>query len=113
MARGSLRARVASGTARVCDDRLTFPADHAGPGASGPPLLKARPFPARPGAQRASPAQSEGRDFVIPDDIKTLAPCALTHRLVLGTESRLRGTTPEKVVEDMIRTVPVPVEGPS
>ncbi len=58
-------------------------------------------------------AALEGRDFVIPDDIKTLAPYALTHRLVLRPESRLRGTTPEKVVEDIIRSVPVPVEGPS
>lgn len=58
-------------------------------------------------------AALEGRDFVIPDDIKTLAPYALTHRLVLRPESRLRGTTPEKVVRDIIRSVPVPVERPS
>ncbi|MGE5571646.1 MAG: AAA family ATPase [Bacteroidota bacterium] len=58
-------------------------------------------------------AALDGRDFVTPDDIKTLATFALTHRLVLKPESRLRGTAPEEVVEDIVRSVPVPVEGPA
>lgn len=50
------------------------------------------------------------RDFVIPDDVKQMAPHVLTHRLVVNPQTRLRGRTPEDVVLDVANTVPVPVD---
>jgi len=55
-------------------------------------------------------AAIEGRDFVIPDDVKQMAPHVLTHRLVVNPQTRLRGRTPEDVAREVINTVPVPVE---
>ena len=55
-------------------------------------------------------AAIRGRDYVIPDDVKRLAPPVLTHRLMLSPQIRLRGRTPEEVVADIVDTVPVPVE---
>ncbi|MDQ2744811.1 MAG: MoxR family ATPase [Chloroflexota bacterium] len=51
-----------------------------------------------------------GRQFVTPDDVKYLATAVLAHRLILSAEARLRGRTAEALVEDISRTVPVPVE---
>ena len=48
------------------------------------------------------------RDYVLPDDIKTLALPVLAHRMILKEEERLRGTHPAKIVEDVLRQVPVP-----
>jgi MoxR-like ATPase len=55
-------------------------------------------------------AASQGRDFVIPDDIKVLAPHVLTHRVILNSQTRLRGRTTEEVVMEVVDQVPVPVE---
>ncbi len=55
-------------------------------------------------------AATRGRDFVIPDDVKTMVPFVLTHRLIVNPQTRLRGRTPEQVVEEVVATVPVPVE---
>ena len=51
-----------------------------------------------------------GRDFVIPDDVKQMAPFVLTHRLVVNPQTRLRGRLPEEIVREVVNTVPVPVE---
>ena len=50
------------------------------------------------------------RDFVIPDDVKTLAPFVLTHRLMINPQTRLRGRKPADVIRDVVNVVPVPVE---
>ena len=50
------------------------------------------------------------RDFVIPDDVKTLAPYVLTHRIMINSQTRLRGRTTEEVVMQVVDQVPVPVE---
>jgi len=50
-----------------------------------------------------------GRQYVIPDDIKWLAPYVLGHRLVLQTEARLEGVPLEAVFESIFRDVKVPV----
>lgn len=50
------------------------------------------------------------RDFVIPDDVKAMAPYVLTHRLVVNPQTRLRGRRPEDVIREVVDTVPVPVE---
>jgi MoxR-like ATPase len=51
-----------------------------------------------------------GRDFVIPDDVKTLAPYVLTHRVIINSQTRLRGRTTEEVIMEVVDQVPVPVE---
>lgn len=55
-------------------------------------------------------AALRGRSFVIPDDIKYLAPAVLTHRIMISPQTRLRGRRPEEVVVEIVNTVPVPVE---
>jgi MoxR-like ATPase len=55
-------------------------------------------------------AAVRGRDFVIPDDVKVMAPYVLTHRLVVNPQTRLRGRRPEDVIRDVVNTVVVPVE---
>lgn len=53
-------------------------------------------------------AALEGRDYVIPDDIKALLIPALSHRLVLTPSADMDGVTPEDVVEDILRHIPAP-----
>ena len=55
-------------------------------------------------------AAIHGRDFVIPDDVKTLAPHVLTHRIIISSQTRLRGRTTKEVIAEVIDQVPVPVE---
>ncbi|HVA21211.1 MAG TPA: MoxR family ATPase [Candidatus Micrarchaeia archaeon] len=52
-----------------------------------------------------------GRDYVIPDDIKVLAPAILLHRLVLRAAAELRGAQAAEVLDDLLDTEPVPVVG--
>jgi MoxR-like ATPase len=54
----------------------------------------------------------EGRDFVIPDDVKLLLNPALAHRLVLSAGGRLRGASAEAVVQAVLDGAEVPVEAP-
>jgi MoxR-like ATPase len=54
-------------------------------------------------------AAIEGRDFVLPDDVKRMASPVLGHRLILKPESRLRKLTAAAVIKEMIADVPVPV----
>lgn len=49
-----------------------------------------------------------GRDYVIPDDIKAVAPYALAHSLILQAASRLQELKPEELVEDLIERIKVP-----
>jgi len=55
-------------------------------------------------------AAIEGRNYVIPDDVKALATPVLTHRLIVKAETGLRGQTAESIVADVLSHVPVPVE---
>ena len=55
-------------------------------------------------------AAIRGRDYVLPDDVKTLAPYVLTHRLIIAAQTRLRGRKPEDIINDVVNTVAVPVE---
>ncbi len=55
-------------------------------------------------------AAVRGRSYVVPDDVKYLAPTVLTHRLIISPQTRLRGRRPEEVVAEIVNTVPVPVE---
>lgn len=62
--------------------------------------------------QRASQAWAamQGRDFVVPDDIKYLAVPVLAHRLIASLEARLRGRDAASIVDAILDTLPVPVE---
>jgi MoxR-like ATPase len=55
-------------------------------------------------------AASLGRDYVVPDDIKALAPAVLEHRVVLSAEAQLRGVAPSSVVGTLLDAVAVPVQ---
>ncbi|HPK53323.1 MAG TPA: MoxR family ATPase [Smithellaceae bacterium] len=63
------------------------------------------------GLQAAAQARAavEGRTFVIPDDVKTLAIPVLAHRLFLTTEARLSGKTDETIIASIIEETAVPV----
>ena len=60
--------------------------------------------------QRVSRARaaSQGRAYVIPDDIKTLAQPVLAHRLLVTPEAQLQGITSGDAVEEILAAVPVP-----
>jgi MoxR-like ATPase len=53
-------------------------------------------------------AALQGRDFVLPDDIKALAGSALGHRVILGPAARLRDLSTTQVVDEILESVPVP-----
>ena len=53
-------------------------------------------------------AAMEGRDFLIPDDIKAAAPAVLRHRLLLKPEADLEGLTADSVVAEVLSAVEVP-----
>ena len=48
------------------------------------------------------------RDFVTPDDIKTVAPFVMHHRLLLTAEAEMQGYTPLQVAQRLIDKVEVP-----
>ncbi|MGH2602996.1 MAG: AAA family ATPase, partial [Dehalococcoidia bacterium] len=50
----------------------------------------------------------EGRDFVIPDDIKALTYAALGHRIIVSPAARVKGVTAADIVADCETRVPVP-----
>jgi MoxR-like ATPase len=49
-----------------------------------------------------------GRDYVIPDDVKTIATQALSHRLILKAGPWLAGLKAEKIIEEIVSKIPVP-----
>jgi MoxR-like ATPase len=53
-------------------------------------------------------AAVDGRDYIIPDDVKQAAPPVLRHRIVLKPEADLEGITPDQVLQDVLRAVEVP-----
>jgi MoxR-like ATPase len=64
------------------------------------------------GLMRAGQALAalRGRNYVLPDDVKYLATPVLAHRLILKEEERLRGSTREDVVKEIMEQVPVPTQ---
>jgi MoxR-like ATPase len=67
---------------------------------------------------RASQATAflDGRAFVLPDDVKAIAPAVLPHRLVVDLDQGLRGATAEAILDDILGTVPAPpvtADGPA
>jgi MoxR-like ATPase len=54
-------------------------------------------------------ALADGRDFLVPDDLKAVAAPVLAHRLILAPEARSAGLGPEELVADALARTPVPV----
>jgi MoxR-like ATPase len=51
-----------------------------------------------------------GRSYVLPDDVKALAVPVLAHRVVLRTQTRLRGRNAAQIIDDLLATIPTPVD---
>ena len=47
---------------------------------------------------------------MLPDDVKRMAAPVLSHRLMLSTRTRLRGRDADAILEEVVNSVPVPVE---
>jgi MoxR-like ATPase len=56
-------------------------------------------------------AASEGRDYVIPDDVKALAIPVLSHRLIVTADAAMSGRGAEQVLAELLAEVAVPVRG--
>jgi MoxR-like ATPase len=56
-----------------------------------------------------SRALAEGREYLVPDDVKAVAPAVLPHRLILGPEARSAGLDGGAIVAEAIEKTPVPV----
>jgi len=69
----------------------------AGPRATQALLLASRAF-----------AALEGRDFVSPDDVKTMVHAVLRHRIMLGADLEIDDVTPDDVLAELARNVPAP-----
>jgi MoxR-like ATPase len=56
-------------------------------------------------------AAAEARDFVIPDDVKTLAKPVLSHRVIVTADAVMSGRSVDAVLNELLHEVPVPVSG--
>jgi MoxR-like ATPase len=56
-------------------------------------------------------AAAEARDYVIPDDVKTLAGPVLIHRLIVSADAAMSGRSSEAILAELLNEVPVPVRG--
>jgi MoxR-like ATPase len=55
-------------------------------------------------------AAIQGREYVLPDDVKQIAPPVLCHRMMISPQAQLRGRTAQELIADVVAAVPVPVE---
>jgi len=54
-------------------------------------------------------ALADGREYLVPDDVKAIATAVLSHRLILGPEARSAGLGGEAIVTEALEKTPVPV----
>jgi MoxR-like ATPase len=54
-------------------------------------------------------ALANGRDYVVPDDVKAVAVPVLAHRLILGPEARASGLSASDLIAEAVERTPVPV----
>src|SRR5579862_7768851 len=54
-------------------------------------------------------ALADGREYLVPDDVKAVAPAVLAHRLILGPEARSAGLGGTEIVAEALEKTPVPV----
>lgn len=52
----------------------------------------------------------QGRDYVIPDDVKNVVVPVLAHRLVISPQAQLRGRNAQDLIHELVSRIPVPVE---
>ena len=52
-------------------------------------------------------AALDGRDYVIPDDVKQLAVAVLAHRLIVKSQASLREVDPDAIVREVLAQVPI------
>ncbi|HLF26220.1 MAG TPA: MoxR family ATPase [Anaerolineae bacterium] len=66
------------------------------------------------GLYRAGQAQAAllGRDYVLPDDIKTLAEPILAHRVIVSPTARMKKLTAQHIVENILQQLPIPTREP-
>ena len=50
----------------------------------------------------------QGRDYVLPDDVKALAKYALAHRVIVGPAARIKDVGQDDIVDQILDRVPVP-----
>jgi MoxR-like ATPase len=55
-------------------------------------------------------AAAEGRAYVLPDDLKSLAGPVLAHRLLVTAEAQLQGASSSDLLDEILRAVPVPTD---
>jgi MoxR-like ATPase len=55
-----------------------------------------------------SMAASEGRNFVAPDDVKSLAPWVLRHRIRIRADAEIEGATADDAIQEILATVEAP-----
>jgi len=55
-------------------------------------------------------AALQGHEFVLPDDVKHMAPKVLSHRLIIAPHAQLRGRNVQELISDIVGSVAVPVE---
>ena len=53
-------------------------------------------------------AAINGRDFVLPDDVKLMAEATLAHRLIVSPSARIKNVSTRQIIEDTLRHTPVP-----
>jgi len=53
-------------------------------------------------------AAMRGRDYLIPDDVKAIAPATLRHRLLLRPEAEIEGSSADRVIESILGSLEVP-----
>ncbi|MBN2257305.1 MAG: MoxR family ATPase [Anaerolineaceae bacterium] len=52
----------------------------------------------------------QGREYILPDDVKRLALPVLCHRMIVSPQAQLHGRSAQEMIKDIIANVPVPVE---
>jgi MoxR-like ATPase len=58
-------------------------------------------------------AASEARDYVVPDDVKSLVLPVMAHRLVVSADAAMAGRTAVSILTEVLGDVPVPVRNPT
>jgi len=53
-------------------------------------------------------AAAQGRDYVIPDDVKALAVPTLAHRLIISPSARIKNVNPDTIIQETLATIPIP-----
>ncbi|MBY7142523.1 MoxR family ATPase [Virgibacillus sp. NKC19-3] len=54
-------------------------------------------------------AYIQGRNYVLPDDVKFLAPFVLSHRIILTSQAKYESMSSEQVVESIVKHTPIPI----